>query len=54
MLFILKADTGKYVFFDGTPEIKALAVPAVRLFAFVFGVAFPQSVFHSIKRGQPP
>lgn len=33
--------TGKYVFFDGTPEIKALAVPAARLFAFVFGVAFP-------------
>ena len=34
-------NTGKYVFFDGMPEIKALAVPAVRLFAFVFGVAFP-------------
>lgn len=34
-------NTGKYVFFDGTPEIKALAVPAVRLFAFVFGIAFP-------------
>ena len=39
--FVVCMHTGKYVFFDGTPEIKALAVPAVRLFAFVFGVVFP-------------
>ncbi len=38
--------TGKYLFFDGTPEIKALAVPATRFFAFVFGIALP--LFHLI------
>lgn len=38
--------TGKYLFFDGTPEIKALAVPATRFFAFVFSIALP--LFHLI------
>ena len=42
--FAICMRTGKYLFFDGTPEIKALAVPATRLFAFVFGIAFP--LFH--------
>lgn len=39
--FVVCMHTGKYLFFDGTPEIKALAVPATRLFAFVFGITFP-------------
>ncbi len=33
--------TGKYLFIDDTPEIKAMAVSATRLFVFVFGLAFP-------------
>lgn len=39
--FVVCMRTGKYLFFDGTPEIKALAVPATRFFAFVYGIAFP-------------
>ena len=44
--FAVYMRTGKYLFFDGTPEIKALAVPATRYFAFVYGIAFP--LFHLI------
>lgn len=39
--FVVCMRTGKYLFFDGTPEIKALAVPATRFFSFVYGIAFP-------------
>jgi len=39
--FAICMRTGKYLFFDDSPEIKAMAVSATRLFVFVFCLAFP-------------